>query len=189
MTRAEGVDVQLVHEFTVHVARSGSLSIGRGPFGTRVVGIVGGGSVDGERIAGELVGPAADWAIFGADGYAQVDVRAQIRTVDGADLFLRYEGSLEATTEMMSALRGAGSMGSVMSRGSCMRASSPVHRSTSGSTARCSLARAGSCPVASSTSSPGSPEQAVLSERRPQRRRPLNRGLASDRRRSRHRAK
>jgi len=101
--------LQLVHEFTVQVARSGSLSIGAGPFGTRVVGIVGGGSVTGERISGELVGPGADWAVFGADGFAHVDVRAQIRTTDGADLFLRYEGSLQATDEMMNALRTGGS--------------------------------------------------------------------------------
>jgi hypothetical protein len=100
--------VQLVHEFTMQVTRTGSLPIGAGPFGTRTVGIVGGGVVTGERIAGEIVGPGADWAVFGADGYAHVDVRLQIRTHDDAHLFLRYEGSLRTTDEMMAALRTDG---------------------------------------------------------------------------------
>ena len=42
-----------------------------------------------------LVGPAADWTVLGTDSYAPIDVRAQIRTDDGADLYIHYNGSLE----------------------------------------------------------------------------------------------
>jgi hypothetical protein len=32
--------------------------------------------VKGGRITGQMIGPAADWAVLGSDGYVQVDVRA-----------------------------------------------------------------------------------------------------------------
>jgi hypothetical protein len=100
--------MELVHEFTFHFAFGESFQIGGGPFGARFVGVVGEGWVKGDRINGHLVGPAADWAIAGADGYAQIDVRAQIRTDDGADLYLHYNGSLEMSEAAMAALLGDG---------------------------------------------------------------------------------
>ena len=100
--------MELVHEFTVQVSIGEGVPIGGGPFGTRSVGTVADGSVRGERINGRVVGPSADWALFGTDGYAEIDVRLQVRTDDGASLYVRYTGSLQATGEMMTALRGPG---------------------------------------------------------------------------------
>ncbi len=96
--------MQVVREFTLHFALGESFQMGGGPFGARAVGIVGDGWVKGDRISGRLVGPAADWAIMGSDGYAQIDVRAQIRTDDGADLYIHYNGSLEMNEATMTAL-------------------------------------------------------------------------------------
>jgi hypothetical protein len=46
--------------------------------------------------------------IVGADGYAQIDVRAQLRTDDGADLYIHYTGSLEMNDAVMSAVQADG---------------------------------------------------------------------------------
>src|SRR4051812_33964400 len=100
--------MDLVHEFTLRFPLGETFQIGGGPFGARSVGIVGAGTVTGERIDGHLVGPAADWALVGADGYAEIDVRAQIRTGDGADVYMRYTGSLELNEAAASALLGGG---------------------------------------------------------------------------------
>jgi hypothetical protein len=103
--------MELVHEFTLRASLGESFQIGGGPAGSRVVAEIGGGTVKGERISGELVGPGADWALLGGDGYAHVDVRTQIRTVDGADLYLHYQGSLELNEAVATALFGDGETG------------------------------------------------------------------------------
>jgi Protein of unknown function (DUF3237) len=63
--------VELVHELTFQVARGEAYPVGRGPFGRRVVAAVDGGWVEGERINGVIVGPGADWAVLGDDGFFQ----------------------------------------------------------------------------------------------------------------------
>ena len=100
--------MDLVHEFTLRFALGETFQMGGGPYGARGVGVVGDGRVTGDRINGRLVGPAADWALIGADGYAQIDVRAQIRTDEGADLYLHYTGSLEMNDVVMRALLSDG---------------------------------------------------------------------------------
>jgi hypothetical protein len=104
----EGATVELAHEFTLHASLGDTLQMGGGPFGARVVTTVTGGWVKGSRLNGRVVGPGADWAILGADGFAHLDVRAQVRTDDGADLFVHYTGSLELTDATMAALLGDG---------------------------------------------------------------------------------
>ncbi len=97
--------MDMVHEFTFHVGLGEVFPIGSGPFGHRSVGTVVDGWAKGDRITGRVVGPGADWVLVGADGYAEIDVRAQIRTDDGANLFLHYQGSLEMNEAVASALR------------------------------------------------------------------------------------
>ena len=84
--------------------------IGTGGFGNRVVGAVGGGTVTGPRLNGTLVGPGADWALLGGDGYGRVDVRMQIRTHDGAIVYVQYVGLLEMNERSSAAMvdRSAG---------------------------------------------------------------------------------
>ena len=101
-----GAIVDLVHEFTLQVSRGEALLVGAGPSGRRVVAAVGDGSVTGDRINGMIVGPGADWAVLGSDGYFQIDVRAQIKTNDGAVLLLTYTGSLELNERVTAALAG-----------------------------------------------------------------------------------
>lgn len=98
--------MDLAHEFTLQVSRGEALAIGAGPFGQRVVAAATSGRAKGARINGDIVGPGADWAVFGTDRYAQIDVRLQIRTDDGAVLLMTYTGSLELNKAASSALAG-----------------------------------------------------------------------------------
>ena len=107
----EGAALEIVRELTFRAALGDTYQIGGAPAGGRTVGTVGEGWVKGDRINGTLVGPGADWALLGADGYVQIDVRAQIRTDDGALLYLRYEGSLELNEASMGALLSDGETG------------------------------------------------------------------------------
>ncbi len=54
------------------------------PVGARMTFIAKGGTVDGPRIKGELLPGGGDWLLVGSDGVGRVDVRATIRTGDGA---------------------------------------------------------------------------------------------------------
>src|SRR5215831_13951320 len=96
--------MELVREFTFHVSVGETMRVGGGPFGDRSVGSIGDGWVKGDRITGVVVGPGADWVLVGSDGYGQIDVRAQIRTDDGANLYLHYTGSMEMSKSAMRAL-------------------------------------------------------------------------------------
>jgi hypothetical protein len=96
--------VDLVHELTFGVSRGESFSMGAGLFGRRFVAAVDSGWVKGERISGAIVGPSADWTLLGGDDFFQIDVRAQIRTNDGAVLLMTYTGSLELNDKVQAAL-------------------------------------------------------------------------------------
>ncbi|HUQ38767.1 MAG TPA: DUF3237 domain-containing protein [Acidimicrobiales bacterium] len=69
--------------------------VGAGPAGNRLVIEVEGGVVEGERLAGEIVGPGADWLVVGADGTGTVDVRLLVQTGDGASVFVQYLGRMD----------------------------------------------------------------------------------------------
>jgi len=76
-----------------------------GPFGTRLILEVIGGefrAASGER--GELLTGGGDWALVGDDGYARLDVRAQVRMDDGAILYAQYFGLLEMNEAVAGAL-------------------------------------------------------------------------------------
>jgi len=98
----------IVHEFTLHIITGDQFAVGDVPSGTRLVAAVNGGWAKGERISGHLVGPSADWLLIGSDGFAQIDVRTQLHTDDGADLYLSYTGSLEMNEAVMGAVAISG---------------------------------------------------------------------------------
>lgn len=92
------------YECTLEIRRSQSLFVGTAGFGTRVIGGVDGGTVTGDRITGEVVGPGADWVLLGGDGYGRVDVRLQVATHDGALIYVQYLGLLEMNAAVTTAL-------------------------------------------------------------------------------------
>ena len=65
-----------------------------GPFGTKVVATVTGGTFVGPKITASLPDgvAAGDWLTILADGTFALDVRVSLRTDDGADIFVTYTG-------------------------------------------------------------------------------------------------
>jgi Protein of unknown function (DUF3237) len=59
------------------------------PVGTRMTFIAKGGIIDGPKLQGEILPGGGDWLLVGSDGVGRVDVRATLRTHDGA--LIHYE--------------------------------------------------------------------------------------------------
>jgi hypothetical protein len=57
---------------------------GAGPFGTRGLAVVTGGSFTGPRLKGTIWASGGDWWLRGPDGVVRLDVRATFETNDGA---------------------------------------------------------------------------------------------------------
>lgn len=72
--------------------RPGSPVLANGPQGTRVVVTVAGGTFEGPKLRGTVDASGGDWVTVRADTSIKLDVRIMLKTEDGADIFMRYEG-------------------------------------------------------------------------------------------------
>jgi hypothetical protein len=63
-----------------------------GPQGNRVVVTVVGGTFEGPKMRGTVDNSGGDWVTLRADLSIKLDVRIMLKTDDGADIFMRYEG-------------------------------------------------------------------------------------------------
>lgn len=63
-----------------------------------------GGWVKGPKINGMLIAPGADWLRTMPGGSARLDVRASIKTEDGALVYITYSGVISHTPESMERL-------------------------------------------------------------------------------------
>ncbi len=54
------------------------------PLGTRLTYVIGSGRCDGPALSGEFLAGGGDWVLLGTDGVSRLDVRATLRTDDGA---------------------------------------------------------------------------------------------------------
>jgi uncharacterized protein DUF3237 len=80
--------------------------INDGPQGTRVIVDVIGGRFEGPRLQGTAEPPAGDWLTLRGDGSYKLDVRATLRTDDGALILMTYSG-IGIPTEDGSSIRAA----------------------------------------------------------------------------------
>ena len=64
-----------------------------------VVNVPTGGSVEGPRIKGTLLGPAGDWLRAMPSGILRLDVRATIKTDDGELIYTSYNGVIQCSKE------------------------------------------------------------------------------------------
>lgn len=95
MTAATAVDqlplvdsLPVEHLFDMHVNLQTAQAITT-PFGVRMTFITTGGVIDGPKLRGEILPGGGDWLTIGGDGVGRVDVRATLRTHDGA--LIHYE--------------------------------------------------------------------------------------------------
>jgi hypothetical protein len=98
--------MELVYEFTFTAQLADKVAVGEGPFGTRSIREVLGGTARGERIRGRVGTGGADWVLVGPDGYGRLDVRLTIHTDDGANIYVQYFGVIEYTDAARAANAG-----------------------------------------------------------------------------------
>lgn len=93
---AEIVDsLPVEHLFTMRALLAAPVIVPGGPHGTRVLITVTGGSVTGDRVAGELIA-GGDWVTMRENGVGRLDVRLTIRTDDDAVIYMEYTGLIGA---------------------------------------------------------------------------------------------
>jgi hypothetical protein len=81
-------ELPVEHLFDMHVDLELAQPIST-PVGARMTFIVEGGVIDGPKLKGEILPGGGDWLLVGRDGVGRVDVRATLRTHDGA--LIHYE--------------------------------------------------------------------------------------------------
>jgi hypothetical protein len=97
MARAE-------YELTYDLQLSGPLPSTKGsPFGERIYWEMTSARLHGARIEASIAMPGGDWMLVGTDGLWRPDVRAQLRTDDGATILLHYTGLVKPTPEFLRA--------------------------------------------------------------------------------------
>ena len=101
--------MNLEYEFTFNAMIKDPLQIGAGPYGTRLVFEVTGGSLDGKRLKGKVLTGGGDWLLVGPDGWGRLDVRAQFLTDDGAAIYAAYSGLLEMNEKVQRAITAGSS--------------------------------------------------------------------------------
>ena len=69
------------------------------PGAGRRIGVVTGGSFDGERLSGTVMDGGSDWQTLKADGSVALDVRLILKTNDDAHIAMIYRGVRHGTPE------------------------------------------------------------------------------------------
>jgi hypothetical protein len=93
------------HLLDTHITLEAPQVIGATPLGQRSVFIVTGGTFEGHRLRGTVLPGGGDWLLSFAGGHNELDVRATIKTDDGALIYVRYQGVLHVDPAV--AARGA----------------------------------------------------------------------------------
>ena len=83
---------RLEHLYDMHVDLEAPQIIGQCPTGMRQVFIVTGGTFEGPKVKGTVLPGGGDWATIRPDGALQLDVRATVKTDDGAMIYAYYSG-------------------------------------------------------------------------------------------------
>lgn len=86
---------------TLKLAVSGMQEVGATPAGQRRVGLVAGGTFEGERLRGIVLPGGADWIMVRADGVTTLDVRIVLQTDDGASIGMTYRGLRHGPADVM----------------------------------------------------------------------------------------
>jgi hypothetical protein len=66
--------------------------VGAAPSGYRRIGVIPGGSFEGERLSGEVLDGGSDWQTVRNDAATTLNVRLVLRTTDDALICMTYQG-------------------------------------------------------------------------------------------------
>ena len=90
---------------TLRVTVAAPQNIGAVPHGTRRTAPLSGGSFVGPRLRGTVLpGGSADWLLLRVDGVLELDLRATLRTDDGAVVSMRSFGLRHGPPEVIAAV-------------------------------------------------------------------------------------
>jgi hypothetical protein len=78
--------------------------VGATPGGVRRIGVVPGGSFEGERLSGEVLEGGADWQTVRTDSATTLNVRLVLKTRDDALIGMTYQGLRHGPPEVMARL-------------------------------------------------------------------------------------
>jgi hypothetical protein len=105
MTTATPVDqlplidaLPVEHLFDMHVNLQPAQPIPTS-VGARMTFVTTGGIIDGPKLRGEVLPGGGDWLIVGSDGVGRVDVRATLRTHDGALIHYEARGIIKVPAD------------------------------------------------------------------------------------------
>jgi len=85
----------------VRLAVRGPMPVIATPGAGRRIGVVTGGSFDGERLSGTVMDGGSDWQTLRADGSVALDVRLILQTTDGAHVAMTYRGIRHGTPDVI----------------------------------------------------------------------------------------
>jgi len=95
--------LDLVPLCTLELEIGDIFQIGRGLYGTRGIGEIVRGRLEGERLrAAQLGSAAADWGLVSDDGFVRGDIRMAWKTDDGALLYMAYVAFLDVNAHAYS---------------------------------------------------------------------------------------
>jgi hypothetical protein len=90
---------------TLQVQVAAAQTIGSVPHGVRRTVALTGGHFEGPRLRGAVLpGGSADWLLLRADGVLELDLRATLRTEDGALISMRSFGLRHGPPDVMAAI-------------------------------------------------------------------------------------
>ena len=75
--------------------------VGATPGGYRRIGVVPGGSFEGERLSGKVLEGGSDWQTVRADGATTLNVRLVLKTTDEALIGMTYQGLRHGPPEIL----------------------------------------------------------------------------------------
>lgn len=76
----------------LRLATAATLEIGATPHGTLSIFPITGGSFEGERLRGTVLGGGVDWVTAPSDGTFELDLRVTLETDDGALIHMTFTG-------------------------------------------------------------------------------------------------
>ena len=95
--------IQTEYLMTLHAPLDAPQAIDQGLL---VYNVQPGGWVEGPRIKGKLLAPAADWLRVMPSGVLRLDVRGTIQTDDGELIYVIYGGAIQCSKEQADRLNG-----------------------------------------------------------------------------------
>lgn len=89
---------------SLQVDAKASQTIGRIKNGTRLIAPIASGHFSGAKLNGKVLPGGADWVLLREDGLMEIDVRLVLETIEGALIYLTYQGKFIASQSEMARL-------------------------------------------------------------------------------------